>query len=103
MAPGLSYADLPAWDGYWVVPGDSCEEAEPHVFDGAVNFHLKTDCTVTQAERMDLAGAWSIATECQEDARDFSQEYVLLMTVDDRMFIWYGEEHSRPLELERCE
>ena len=102
LLAGEAVADLPEWDGAWTTAGDSCAEMEPSVYDGAEYYHLKTDCTVTEARRLDLPGGWRISTECREDAREFTQEYVLMMTVYDRMFIWYGEEHSYPLELERC-
>lgn len=102
VTPFAALADLPAWDGHWVSEGDSCEEAEPHVYDGAMDYYLKTDCTVTRAERLDLPGAWRISAFCQEDAREFEQDYMLLLTLHERMFIWYGEDHSYPVVLERC-
>ena len=103
IAPMAAWAELPDWDGHWVAPGDRCEDAEPHVFEGAVSVYLKTECTVTHSEQQEPQGVWHISTQCHEDLRDFTQDYALLMTVSDRMFIWYGEEHSYPLELERCD
>lgn len=58
---------------------------------------------MTRVEPLDLPGAWRISTQCREETLEFTQEYMLLMTTSDRMFIWYGEAHNWPLELERCE
>jgi hypothetical protein len=87
------------WDGYWRVPGDTCDLAARH--DGPDTF-TETACHGLSARPLATPATWEVVMRCDDGGRVWDAPRIVMLN-GDRLYVWFGPGGAAPLEFLRCE